>query len=511
LFAGAKKAMVGPGGVFRSGMRIHVVIWLTAAWLACAVLPSQASPWAEVGDNQLRSDIELLRAAGVISVITIHWPLPWGALAGELDAADLSRQPASVRGAALRVLARARAGQARGVTASAYADATNSPSLVYGFDGMGRGDGQAQLSVSSNAGAFSARAALGLISGNFGGKPNKLMAGGSFASVDLGGWVHIYAGYLDHWWGPGQISALQLSNFARPMPQVGIERSSSEASSWPVLRWLGPWHFEFLLGKLDGPQKQSNVYYNAAHLTISPLPGLELGVAKTEEFCGQGHPCAPLRDYFQNLDFSNHPNNVNGESSFEFKYSNRLGAVPFEVHMQLMNEDYSLAHHAGASHLFGASVWLPAGDSPLKLTAEYADTIATRTFFGFGDNIYGFTFTDYQFPDGMHYRGRNLGFGLDTDSTLASVQASWSDAGGRFYELSLHHATISDAHSAGLNIVSPIPVKLNLAEARVTLPLALGPDGQGFTLDLAGRVQDDQPRPHGGFAAAIEAGIRIGL
>ena len=37
--------------------------------------------------------------------------------------------------------------------------------------------------------------------------------------------------------------------------------------SWPVLRWLGPWQFEIIfLGKLDGPQIQSDIYYNAVRI-----------------------------------------------------------------------------------------------------------------------------------------------------------------------------------------------------------------------------------------------------
>ena len=39
------------------------------------ISPAGASPWAEVGDNQLRSDIDLLQAAGAVEVVTISWPL----------------------------------------------------------------------------------------------------------------------------------------------------------------------------------------------------------------------------------------------------------------------------------------------------------------------------------------------------------------------------------------------------------------------------------------------------
>ena len=469
--------------------------------------PAAASPWAEVGDNQLRSDLELLNATGVVRDITIQWPMPWQSLYASLENRDLSGLSPAARAAAQRLLALAHAGMAPGFSGSLTADFTNRANVIYGFDGMGRGDGQAQLSLGLNSGLFSGRVSLGAITNDFGKKPNKLMADGTYFAARLGGAL-VYAGYLDHWWGAGEISTLQLSNNARPMPQVGIQRSSTVPSSWPILNLLGPWQFEFFLAKFDGPQIQSNVYYNGARLTIGPLPGLELGAAKTEQFCGKGHPCSPLRDYFTNFDFSNHPDNVNGQGAFDIKYSNTLGSVPFQIYGQMMNEDYSFSSSSGSSHLLGASIFLPTGGSPVKLTAEFTDSIATRKPFSFGNFIYGYTYTNGQYPDGMRYRGRTLGFSLDTDSTLASLQGSWSDAAGRFYELSLHHATIGNRHGHG-NIISDPAVALNQAEARVSLPLMW--DKRGIKLDLTGRLQDNQPYPHGGFAAAVEVALRAPL
>jgi hypothetical protein len=478
---------------------VALLIW------AAATLPAIASPWAEVGDNQLRSDIDLLQAAGVVNELTIQWPLPWQSLLLDLSRADLRTLSAPLQAAARRVLARAEAATAPGVSAWASLDATNKPGLVYGFDGMGREEGQAQLSLEGTGGIFSGRISFGAITQNYRGDSIKLMPDGSYGSVRLGDAL-IYAGYLDHWWGPGQISALQLSNNARPMPQVGIERAQTTASSLPVLSWLGPWQFEFFLGTFDGPQIQSNVRYNAAHFTFNPAPGLEIGVARTEEFCGQGHPCSPIKDYFH---FANNPNdvdNVNDEASWEIKYSHTLGGIPFQVYMQLMNEDFSWFNHSGTSHLFGTSVFLPTDANPVKLTAEFTDSISTKNPFSFGDNIYGFSYTNGQYPDGMHYRGRTLGFSLDDDSTLASLEGSWTDAGGRFYELAVHHATISNSHSVGDNILSSAPVVVNEGEARLSLPVRL--ENHTVRLDLDGRLQDDQPRPHEGFAAAVEVALR---
>jgi hypothetical protein len=65
-----------------------------------------------------------------------------------------------------------------------------------------------------------------------------------------------------------------------------------------------------------------------------------------------------------------------------------------------MNEDYYLFARSGASHQFGASVVLPTVRSPVKLTAEFTDTISTKTLFSFGDFVYGFSYTNAQYPDG---------------------------------------------------------------------------------------------------------------
>jgi len=474
----------------------------------CITLPAGASPWAEVGDNQLRADLELLQAAGVVEEVTVQWPLPWQSLAADLSRANLAGEPASVHQAVQRLVARARAETAPGMTAWASLDATNKPSLVYGFDSLGRGKGQAQLALELNSGIFSGRLALGGITQDFGGKPTKIMPDGTYLSARLGG-VRVYAGYLDHWWGPGQISALQLSNNARPMPQIGIQRSSTEASSWPVLNWLGPWQAEVIFAYLDGPRIQSDTYYSAARLSIQPLKGFEAGIARTEEFCGEGHACVPLRDYFH---FSNNPQSINATSdelTFDFKYSDTLAQLPYQLYMQLMNEDYSWFDHSGTSHLFGASIFIPTDESSIKLTMEFTDSISTHHPFSFGDDIYGFSYTNGTFLDGMRYRSRTLGYSLDDDSTVLSLQANWSDGAGRFYEFAIHHAAIGNSHSVGSNIITTAPVLVNMAEARVSLPVTL--NSRTFKLDIAGRLQDDQPRPHNGFAAALEVALRVPL
>ncbi|HWY63977.1 MAG TPA: hypothetical protein VNX61_02105, partial [Rhizomicrobium sp.] len=159
--------------------------WARRGCLALAVLLygtalAIASPWAEVGDNQLRGDIEILAAAGVIDDVTTHWPLPWQSIVKDLRNNSLPGQPASVRAAAARVLARAHAENSPGLSASLNFDAASKPSVVYGFDGMGRGDGQAQFVLDYNSQNTAARLALGGFSQNFRGNSSKLMPDESY-------------------------------------------------------------------------------------------------------------------------------------------------------------------------------------------------------------------------------------------------------------------------------------------------------------------------------------------
>jgi hypothetical protein len=479
-------------------------IALTALLIAAGTSPVLASPWAEVGDNQLRGDIELLAASGRIDNVTGQWPLSWDAIVPALQANGPYDDPA-LQAARQRVLTRAGMDQQPGLSAGLALDATNNPGLVYGFDGMGRGKGQAQANLSYNSASVAARLSLGAFSNDFSGRTTKLMPDDSFVSLKINDQAQVYAGWLSHWWGPGWISALALSNNARPVPQIGIQRAGG-SSSWPILNLLGPWQAEFFIGLLDDPRIDRNTGYNAAHISFNPLPGLEIGLGRTEQICGEHHPCVPLRDVFNVNNDPKNTDHTNDEGEIDIRWSHAIFGIPSEFYTSLMNEDSSPFTHSGTTHLFGTTIFLPMpSGSPLRLTAEYTDSVPTYDIFSFGNVMHGFAYTNGDYVDGMRYRGRTLGFSLDSDSRLLSVQGSWTDPRGRFYEISLHKAQISNPHNTEGNVVTLAPVNVNMGEARVSLPLPR------MKLDLAVRLQDDQPRPKTGFTASVEAALRIAL
>lgn len=478
--------------------RIGLVVCVCLA-AAFAAVSASASPWAEVGDAQLRSDIEILAAAGVIDGITTHWPLPWAGIASRLrDGNVMERQPALVRAAAGRVLAVAQSQvHLDRLQASAWVDATNEPDVVRGFDGLGRETVQGQVSAEYMWSTTAIRASVGAEVNAHTGR-TAFVPDNSYIAQKIGGAV-VYGGYVTHWWGPGWISALSLSNNARPMPQIGIARAETDAFETPWLSWLGPWQLEFLFGWLDDSRVATNTLYDGLRFTFNPLPGLEIGLARTQELCGEGHPCHPFQDYFSFGNDPGHANHTNDEGVIDLKYSTIVNGVPFEVYTQMMNEDSNPITHSATSHLFGASVWLPAPGTPLRLTAEYTDGVATRDIFSFGDVLHGAAYNNSGYVDGMRYRGRTIGFSLDSDSTLLTLQAAWRDANGWNYEFTYHHAAVSNPNNTLGNVVTAAPVHIDMGEARVAFPL------WKIHVDLAGRLQSDQPRPDHGFTGAIEA------
>ncbi len=430
----------------------------------------------------------------------------WAGIVARLgDQGALAGQSELVRAAAARVLATAQS-QMRfdEVRASATIDTTNVPDVVRGFDGLGRETAQGQVVAEYMTPTTAVRLALGAEVHDHTGR-TAIMPDGSYVAQKIGGAV-VYGGYLTHWWGPGWVSALSLSNNARPFPSVGIARDDTSAFESPWLSWLGPWQAEWLVGWLDDSRINTNTIYNAVRVTINPVKGLEIGGALTEELCGTGHVCVPLLNI---TDFSNssaRPNTINAEGLFDIRYSRVWGGVPFEVYTQFMNEDSSPITHSGTSHLIGTSVWIPlAAAAPLRLTAEYTDSVATRNFLSFGNVLHGFSYNNSTYPDGMRYRGRTIGFSLDSDSTLLSLQASWRDADAWQYTLSYYNAAISNPNNLRGNVVTTAPVHLNIGEARVALPF------RDWRIELAGRLQDDQPRPQRGFTGALEASIVVGL
>ena len=483
-----------------------------ALMAAGAVLPlvlqeAAGGPWIEAGDAQLRSDIEILAGASVIDNVTMQWPLPWGGVLDRLDNAALGGQPDYVREAAERVQARGQVDTKTGeLRTELSADFAGSPAFLRGFDALGRQTMQGQVIADYSWGSTAVHLAMGAQSVNRIDR-QVFVPDGSYVAQRIGGaWV--YAGYVNHWWGPGWISAMSLSTNARPVPQVGITRASTEPFKTPWLSWLGPWQLEFFVGVLNGPRIARDTIYDGLRFNFSPLPHLEIGLSRTDQMCGSGHPCKPLVGYFGFKNDNSSANIVNDQSSIDIRYSGAFSGFSYALYAQAMAEDTNPVDHSVTSHLFGGSLWLPVNDMTARLTVEYADSRPTRNIWG-GEIFHGSAYNNYDYVDGMRYRGRTLGFSLDSDSRLFSIQAGFIDQLGRSLTVTYHHAEVSDPRNTWTNVVTSAPVTINMGQARLGFPLTLG--RHSLRVEFEARVQDDQPRPNSGTLVTAELSLAYRL
>ncbi|HTC44312.1 MAG TPA: capsule assembly Wzi family protein [Steroidobacteraceae bacterium] len=490
---------------------------LTVGVLMLTLTNARAAPWAEVGDVQLRSDIETLAMAGVIDNLTTEWPVPWTRILDRLSVnGALTGQPSWVVDAADRIRHRAASQMVPDTSSfSAYFDGTNAPEVVRGFDALGRQNVQTQGTLAWNGQSTFIQLSAGVQSHDHF-DSQTLMLDGTYIAEQIGG-AAIYFGELTHWWGPGWISALSLSNNAEPIPQIGISRLGSTPFKTKWLSWMGPWQAEFFIGVLDGDLIPKHTLLDGLRFNFNPLPGLDFAVERMDEVCGRGHPCDPVVSYFDLSNSTTHPSKTNDQGDFDIKYSRKLGSVDLSAYLQVMNEDSNPFYHSGTSHLFGLTGWLPIGQTRVRITAEFTDSITTQQIFSFGDYFYEFSYNDYKYLGGMRNLDRALGFSLDDDSKLTTLQASWLGSHNVTWTLSYHHAIINAAVPAGgaiydagadviVNYVSAGAVPINIGAARASFPLL-----DHFTLDVEVRYASDQPRPEHGSLGAGEVRLKYSL
>ncbi|MFQ6018044.1 MAG: capsule assembly Wzi family protein [Kiloniellaceae bacterium] len=397
----------------------------------------------------------------------------------------------------------------RRIKGSVISRVTTEPALVRDFAATGREEIDARARLEYMGSWAAARLSIGY-QGEPGGDDRKIALDDSYLVLEAANFL-LYAGYIDHWWGPGWISSLILSNNARPFPRVGFMRNNPKAFETPWLSWIGPWQIHGFVGVLEEDGREvSNPIVLGLRLAVNPLRGLELGASRAIMLCGNApvgveeRPCGPetFINAFLGRDnagtFSDPGNQLAG---FDARFSSSLGGQHFTLYGQYIGEDEASGLPSKEAGLFGLSLWGGVGDDGAlwRLTTEYSDS--TAGFFKH-DPDFNVFYDHFIYKTGYRYRGRSIGHSLDNDSRLFSVVGTLTDLHDWTYRLAYHRAEVN-RDGDGAQPVSTSAENINLIEAGLSVPWGSG------TFEAGLRFQDDQPNTPGAkdLQAAVEVGV----
>lgn len=422
--------------------------------------------WFDSGDAALRMDLQLLNDAEVIRLPVNTWPLPRAAVEYALANAKTHFAQNSTVIAALE-RTRARVAAPTSVRFGAWV-AGGEPGRLRDFDSIARESGELGAHADFDSGRFSA--SLHLAGAVDAADDQAARADGSHATVLLGNWL-VSAHTLERFWGPSHESSLILSNNARPMPTLMVERAEARPIGWSWLSWLGPWRMSFGVSQMESDRADvDSPLFMAWRVVVMPFRNIELGFSRTAQFCGDGLECN--LDVFGNLlvgndnvgfDATSQNEPGNQMAGFDIRWNSPIGNLPYAVYSQYIGEDESSYLPAKYLAQLGVEAWKPVRDgSMLQFFAEYSSTTCSaNTNRG---PYYHCAYNQGRFDvDGYRYRGRVVGHMSDSDSETYSLGALYLTNAGDVWSATARNAQFNrDGDSR--NAVSRLPAHFNSLE-----------------------------------------------
>jgi hypothetical protein len=431
---------------FPARRSLHLLILAALLGSAVSDVARAEAGWFESGDVALRMDLQLLNDAEIIRLPVNQWPLPRAAVRYAIGNA---KEHFATNSAVAAALARVRArleppGRARlSVVARA-----GEPGLFHEFGTSFRENGELGARAGYDGERFAAALALTAAASPADGQA--LRADGSHATVQLGNWL-LSANTLERYWGPSQESSLILSNNARPMPTLMVERAAAIPFESPWLSWLGPWRLNFAVSRMESQRQDIDApLFMAWRVAIMPFKKIELGFSRTAQFCGKQLECN--LSVFGNLLAGNDNVGIdatranepgNQMAGFDIRWNSPIGTLPYAVYSQMIGEDESGYLPAKYLEQFGIETWKPLGDGGLiQAFFEYASTTCSaNTSRG---PYYNCAYNQGRFNiEGYRYLGRVIGFTSDRDAENWAVGANFIEVDGTLWSLTARTAVLN--------------------------------------------------------------------
>jgi hypothetical protein len=387
-------------------------------WGAAAM--AQSADLLEAGNGGLRSDLRWLVDRGVISASTSTWPLPLNALQESLAARKREGLSRADEDALERVerLVRRQTGTAYGLLLQ-----TNTGSLP-------QTDFEQQVRAKAGAGVYAERSSdwlamklqVNALHDPLTDIQDDVNLEGSYLAANVFGQV-LYAGQLNHFWGPGNNGSLIWSNAATAIPGIGLRRGSDRAFETRWLSWLGPWSYEIFFGQMLNYTAVPGAKVANYRVSIRPLEGLELAGSWFEQWGGSGYRNNPVVLFNRpNSEDPNEPNNV--LAGFELRYTSRFFGNPLTFYGQAVGEDERDYLPFRWFALAGFEFKHAMRDTRLQWYLEAADIMVDRPFgtgaVSQGTGTPGIAYNHSTYVGGLYHDGLPIGHYIGGDGAIVS-------------------------------------------------------------------------------------------
>ncbi len=456
---------------------------------------AHAGPWLDAGDGGLRHDVQLLADGGAISAPVGTWPLSWAdALA--FNEKRLAADPA-LAAAAARLRRRARdAGVsevATGWQPRYVARAGSEGRTVRDFHDLGREKIELGAGIEWTGPRSAVRLMATVVTDPD--DDRELRADGSHAAWALGNWS-VGLAASDRWWGPGWAGSTILSNNARPVPAVFVDRIAARPFENRWLRWIGAWDAVGFMGQLESDRAVRDARLFGLRLTTRPARFLELGVSRLAMWCGKGRPCD--LDTFGDLLLGrdNAGDNVAPEdepgnqlAGYDIRLSAGQWGIPVALYTQRTGEDEQDLRPALFITQVGMETWgtLERFGS-WRAYIEVVDTLCGGNITGEGTPDCAYDHPIYQ--TGMRHRGRPLAHSLDNDAEVWTLGILLNDRRDASWQLRVSAGDLNREGTAP-NTVAAGDTTYKSVQLDYRRPLPVG------RLDASAGVERFSPRTGG--------------
>ncbi|MGI9259035.1 MAG: capsule assembly Wzi family protein [Gammaproteobacteria bacterium] len=418
------------------------------------------------GDVALRNDIQLLADAGIIDAPITGWPIFLTGITLNSDAIAMldpataaalervfpSREPHTLPRLDFRL------------------GGINEPERLRGFANVPRASGEASARFAWEGGRFALDVSATRVSDPVDGDKNRL--DGSYIGVAIGNWF-VSASTTDRWWGPGWDGSMILSNNARPIPAISVQRREARPTSIRWLRWVGPWTTQLIMGQMESDRHIPDTRFFGWRVGFKPLPRLEVGLSRTAQWCGEGRPCgfdtfidllSGIRDnQGQNVSSDEEPGNQ--LAGFDLRYSFDLFDHPLAFYTQWIGEDEQNGVPSGYLAQLGFETWgsIRNNGSSYRVHVEYNEP--TCSAITDEDPNFGCAYNHFRYRDGYRYKGRVIGHSADSDGKIVSFGGMLFTADGHSWQVVARHGELN-RDSRARHSLTPLKQDISTLELR---------------------------------------------